>query len=100
MRCLYTSFVTLSLPPNTNLTHTQTDQSGEALPQLEDVPEFAHPDALNVGDYIDCLSKAGKWEMVPIEQFSDYRTEFQVVWPDGECMLSVFERCCHPLRSR
>lgn len=63
------------------------------MPQLTDVPEFAHSDQLHPGDYIDCLSKAGKWEMVPIEQFSDFRTEFQVVWTDGElCFVLQLQR--------
>lgn len=52
-----------------------------------DVPEFANIDQLITGDYIDCLSKTGRWEMVPIDQFSDFRTEFQVTWADGECQL-------------
>lgn len=54
------------------------------LPALVDVPPLAHPDALSVGDYVDCLSKNNKWEFVTIEKFSDYRTEFEVLWQDGE----------------
>eukprot|EP01032_Pedospumella_encystans_P008041 gene8041-9580_t len=54
----------------------------EDMPQLIDVPEFPNVDSLAPGDYIDCQRKNGTWEMVPIESFSDYRTEFQIIWPD------------------
>ena len=63
----------------------------EDVPQLIDVPEFPNVDTLAPGDYIDCQRKNGTWEMVPIESFSDYRTEFQVIWPDGK--LSLIVKC-------
>jgi hypothetical protein len=49
------------------------------------VPPLDNIDSLNSGDYLDCLRSDGKWEIANIEEFSSFRTEFQVRWEsDGE----------------
>ena len=68
----------------------------QGIPELVtvDVPELAGFDNLGPGDFIDCLNKAGRWEMAMIATFSDFRTELQVRYTDGE-MKYQFSFVCY-----
>jgi hypothetical protein len=66
----------------------QSDLSAsDSVPDLIDIPELSNFDQLAPGDYIDCLNKNGQWMIASIDSFSDFRTEFKVVWPDGMLRL-------------
>jgi hypothetical protein len=48
-------------------------------------------DSLSEGHYMDCKRGTGVWEIASIVRFSEFRTEVEVAWMDGECRLRA---CC------
>ncbi|KAJ1416221.1 hypothetical protein B484DRAFT_422241, partial [Ochromonadaceae sp. CCMP2298] len=47
---------------------------------------------LSTGEFIDCRNKFGVWQIVSIAQFSDFRTEIKVTWPNEESEWLSLER--------
>jgi hypothetical protein len=43
----------------------------------------AFVDTLDAGSCIDYLNSSGKWEVVFVERFSQFRTELEAVLPNG-----------------
>lgn len=66
----------------------QTDKSDPDPPtgagNNSNVPPLADMDSLTEGTYLDCKRANGVWEIASIVRFSEYRTELEITWMDGE----------------
>lgn len=51
--------------------------------------------SLDVGSCLDCYNDYARWELAIIERFSDYRTEFEITWPNGQRQWFSVERDAH-----